>query len=371
MTQMNAPKDTGNATRGGGTRDRTETAQTRAALAVWDSEGGACPGAPARPASTPPASAAACWSAPTISLSAMRGAEAVLQQRVLDSIVRDSPDHFYLYDRAGRHLYANPSAALARGIHQADFIGKTWQDLGFSADTMLLLDMQRENVFATGRPGCGEIGFPSADRIHSTVHEYVLSPVRDADHHITSVMASLRDVSERKQTEESLRYLVLHDSLTGLPNRTLLNDRLQQGIFAAQRYHASLVVLLMDLDQFKYVNDAFGHAVGDLLLQQVGPRWQGVLRTTDTLARLGGDEFVALLPGTDCEGAQGVVEKLSLSTTEGFAIGQVTAVLSVSIGIAVYPEDGTDVGTLLHAADDAMYAMKTRRGGRTRHTTPV
>ncbi|GAC1527738.1 MAG: hypothetical protein NVS2B16_35660 [Chloroflexota bacterium] len=223
-------------------------------------------------------------------------AEAVLQEQVLDSIVRGSPDHFYLYDRTGTYLYASPSAALALGIRQADFLGKTWQDLKFPADTMLPLDVHRENVFATGRSWRGEVGFPSADGARTVVHEYVLSPIRDADNQITSVMASLRDISERKRAEESLQYQVLHDSLTGLPNRMLFHDRLQQGIFAAERYEASLAVLLMDVDHFKYVNDTFGHAAGDLLLQQVGPRWQAILRTADTLARLNGDEFVALLP---------------------------------------------------------------------------
>ncbi len=184
-------------------------------------------------------------------------------------------------------------------------------------------------------------------------------------------MASLRDISEQKRAEESLQYQVMHDSLTGLPNRILLQDRLQQGIFAAERYQASLTVLLMDLNKFKYVNDTFGHATGDLLLQQVGSRWKGIVRDTDTIARLGGDEFVALLPATGRQGALDVVKKLTSATAEGFTIQEHTVTIAVSIGMAVYPDDGTDVRTLLQAADDAMYAVKTQGRRRTRRiSTP-
>jgi diguanylate cyclase (GGDEF)-like protein/PAS domain S-box-containing protein len=297
-----------------------------------------------------------------------RLSEARLQAQVLDAIVRASPDHFYLFDRRGRFLYASPSAALALGVTQADVFGKTWQDLGFPADVMLPLDLHRENVFATGRPWRGEIGFPAADGRGTVVHQYVLSPVRDDDKQITSVMASLRDVTEQKRAEETLKYQALHDDLTGLPNRILLHDRLQQSLFAAERYRASFAVLLIDLDRFKAINDTLGHAAGDLLLQQVGPRWSIVLRTSDTLSRFGGDEFVVLLPATGRSGAEEVAEKLKSATAGGFTLHERAVMVEISLGIAVYPDDGADMRSLLGAADDAMYAMKTAGAGHARHS---
>ena len=117
-----------------------------------------------------------------------------------------------------------------------------------------------------------------------------------------AIQAVLRDVTERKRAEAALAHQALHDALTGLPNRVLLLDRLQQAIAAAQRDGTSLGLLLMDLDRFKEVNDTLGHHAGDLLLQQVGTRLRGALRPADTIARLGGDEFAIILPATDVAG---------------------------------------------------------------------
>src|SRR5205085_8760025 len=118
-------------------------------------------------------------------------------------------------------------------------------------------------------------------------------------------------VTERKQAEGSLERQAVHDALTGLPNRTLLRDRLQQAIFAAQRGHDPVALLLLDLDHFKEVNDTLGHAAGDELLRQVGDRLQHSLRASDTIARLGGDEFAVVLPSTDATRATVAAERLA------------------------------------------------------------
>ncbi len=169
----------------------------------------------------------------------------------------------------------------------------------------------------------------------------------------------LRDIAERKAQQAELERMALHDALTGLPNRTLFNDRIDRAIGAARRAHLSMAVLLLDLDRFKDVNDTLGHDVGDLLLTEVGPRLQQPLRATDTVARLGGDEFAILLPGptdlaTACEVALRIVDGLR----HPFEIRGLVLEIGVSIGVALYPEHGQSGPELLQHADVAMYAAK-------------
>ena len=133
------------------------------------------------------------------------------------------------------------------------------------------------------------------------------SPVLDADGHLIGAATTTRDISGRMRAEAKLRYQALHDALTGLPNRVLLNDRVEQAIRVADRETLPFALLVLDLDRFKDVNDSLGHQAGDRLLQLIGPRLRSVLRDEDTLARLGGDEFGVLLPGANEDGARAAV----------------------------------------------------------------
>jgi diguanylate cyclase (GGDEF)-like protein/PAS domain S-box-containing protein len=172
-------------------------------------------------------------------------------------------------------------------------------------------------------------------------------------------VAILRDVSERRLHLAALEHQALHDSLTGLPNRLLLDDRLDQSIRAAEREGGTLAVLLIDLDRFKDVNDTYGHAAGDALLAQVGPKLRGVLRSVDTIARVGGDEFVVLMPAAGrAEDVGRSAEKILETLEAPFALEGHAAEVSASIGIALYPEHGADGLHLLRAADAAMYMAK-------------
>ena len=176
--------------------------------------------------------------------------------------------------------------------------------------------------------------------------------------------ARLTDVSKRAERLVELERLALHDSLTGLPNRTLFGDRVRQAIAAAERHGQSLAVMLLDLDRFKQINDTLGHATGDRLLQAIGPRLVGALRKSDTLARLGGDEFAVLLPpAVDFERATASAERLSESLVEPITVDGMNLELGVSVGVALYPEHGTDLDTLLRNADVAMYKAKRERLG--------
>ena len=172
-------------------------------------------------------------------------------------------------------------------------------------------------------------------------------------------IAILRDVTERKLQEAELERMALHDALTGLPNRTLLHDRIEQAIRNAQRARNQMAVLLLDLDRFKDINDTLGHHVGDLLLTEVGPRLQQPLRSADTVARLGGDEFAILLLGpTDLEMACRVAERVVEALRRPFAIQDLTLEIGISIGVALYPEHGATASELLQHAGVAMYAAK-------------
>ncbi len=171
---------------------------------------------------------------------------------------------------------------------------------------------------------------------------------------------AIRELLElRKQRE----YQLFHDLLTGLPNRALLIERLQQQLLRQPRTGESVAVLVMDLTDFKAVNDSLGHAVGDDLLKQIGPRLTASLRSADTIARLGGDEFAILLPGTDETGAARVAQKMLAALEQAFPLEGEALDIGASVGVAVAPAHGTQAEQLLSRADVAMYAAKGSLAG--------
>jgi diguanylate cyclase (GGDEF)-like protein/PAS domain S-box-containing protein len=178
----------------------------------------------------------------------------------------------------------------------------------------------------------------------------------------TRVFTLARDITDRKRAQQALEHQALHDALTGLPNRVLLGDRLQQAIRWADRSGEQVALMILDLDQFKEINDTAGHEAGDLLLQQVGERLQGELRRTDTVARLGGDEFAILLVGAGIEAAEGTARKLLAALERPLLMGDDTLDVGASVGIAVYPTHGGDGQAIFRRADIALYVAKRSRG---------
>ena len=162
---------------------------------------------------------------------------------------------------------------------------------------------------------------------------------------------------------KELEHLALHDLLTDLPNRSLVEDRLQQGILIARREKKLLSIIMIDLIQFKTVNDKHGHDAGDQLLRQVALRLRKVLRQSDTAGRLGGDQFALVLPSTDAAGAVKVAEKLLKVMGPAFKVGDKTISVISSLGIAVYPEHGEDVASLCHSAEAAKREAKSGKTG--------
>ena len=167
-----------------------------------------------------------------------------------------------------------------------------------------------------------------------------------------------RDITENKQAEEKIRQLAHFDPLTQLPNRALLAARCEQALSVAQRHTTSLAIMFLDLDHFKNINDALGHGVGDDLLVALAVRLNAAVREQDTVSRLGGDEFVLVLLDTDMAGAARVADKLIRAALLPFHLGPHELTVTPSIGIAMYPNDGTDFDTLCRCADVAMYRAK-------------
>jgi diguanylate cyclase (GGDEF)-like protein len=164
-----------------------------------------------------------------------------------------------------------------------------------------------------------------------------------------------------KRTNSELQHLAVHDPLTGLPNRTLILDRLQQAMREARRHGQKMALIMIDLDHFKEVNDTLGHGVGDSLLIGVGQQLALALREPDTLGRLGGDEFAVVLPETDREAATTVIEKLQSILREPVRLDHNSFSVSASMGVALYPDNGEDPSSLLKCADIAMYVAKRSR----------
>ncbi len=182
--------------------------------------------------------------------------------------------------------------------------------------------------------------------------------MRNANDDIVSLLGISRDITERKSSEARIQYLANFDALTGLPNRNLLANHLHYAISLARRSHGSLAVMFIDLDRFKDINDTLGHSSGDAILVEVGARLKQVLRGTDTASRLGGDEFILVPPDSDAKMAVHVVDKVLEAISRPYQIGHYDLVVSASIGIAIYPNDGDDLESLSRSADTAMYRAK-------------
>ena len=183
--------------------------------------------------------------------------------------------------------------------------------------------------------------------------------IADPRGEVVRVIGVSQDITDRKRQEEEARFLAYHDTLTGLPNRRLLDDRLRQAVFMAQRRDARIAVMVMDLDHFKQVNDVLGHRAGDAVLREAAHRIAGCVRKADTLARQGGDEFVVVIPELQLDGdCQVVAEKILRALAPAFRVDGRDFNIGASIGISLFPGDAGDGEALLRNADVAMYRAK-------------
>ncbi len=221
-----------------------------------------------------------------------------------------------------------------------------------------------ENCVAEELVSCIEVAIPTSEGSFGVIGAYSREAGRftkDDASFLMAIATSLGTAIGRKRAEERLAYVAQFDSLTGLPNRTLFRDRLNQAMSRAERSGSGLALMLLDLDRFKEINDTLGHRAGDRLLQAVAERLSGVLRTVDTVARLGGDEFTVILEdAVDAEAVALVAEKIVSALARPFQLDDDEYFLTVSAGITMYPHNPGDIETLIMNADVAMYDAKDR-----------
>lgn len=187
-----------------------------------------------------------------------------------------------------------------------------------------------------------------------------ISCLKDAQNKVSHYIAIFSDISQHKEAEAHIEHLAHYDPLTDLPNRVLLDTHVTQELIAAKRKQSQFALLFLDLDRFKNINDSLGHPVGDQLLIEVARRLKALIREEDTVARLGGDEFNILLPDTDFKGAGRVAEKIIASFNQAIVIANNQLHISTSIGISLFPENGSDYETLHKNADTALYQAKAK-----------
>lgn len=277
----------------------------------------------------------------------------------LTTILESTTDFVATADAEGRLLYLNRAGRRMLGLGEGQSIeGMRLTDCYSSWGAQHLV---RNALPAAARDGTWEgenslRGDPDED---IPVSQVILAH-RDDTGELAFYSTIARDITERKHHEAELRHQATHDALTGLPNRTLLADRIEAEINRAKRQGGLFALLFLDLDNFKRVNDGLGHSAGDAMLREVARRLQACLRPNDTLSRYGGDEFVLLIGDlASPDGILAVVGKLRAALDSPIPVASQDLYAAVSIGIALYPADGHTAGALLRNADTAMYRAKT------------
>ena len=270
------------------------------------------------------------------------------------------PDGVVVVDAEGLIVYANRRAEKITGYGRGELRGHP-VELLVPRRLRAIHEEHRRGYRA--RPGSRSMGAAEHDfavrRKDGTEFsaDIALGPLASGAGH--SVVAVIRDITERRKFEVMLEHQALHDPLTGLANRTLFFDRLSQAILNSRRDRRQVALVMLDLDRFKLVNDALGHAVGDTLLKQFAARLTVRLRTTDTAARLGGDEFAWVLPGVAGRpAAERKVRRLLQTLTGSRSIAGQRINVAASAGMALFPDDGQDADTLMRQADRALYLAK-------------
>jgi diguanylate cyclase (GGDEF)-like protein/PAS domain S-box-containing protein len=290
-------------------------------------------------------------------------AEALFEEKERAEVTLNSiGDAVMSSDVWGKVTYLNLVAESMTGWSRAEAAGQRVEDVFHivDADTRALATNPmtlaiRENKTVCLTPNCILI---RRDGVEAAIEDSA-APIHDRRGHVTGAVMVFHDVSTTRALSLRMSHLAQHDGLTNLPNRTVLNDRLARAIATAQRNGQQLAVLFLDVDRFKHINDSLGHEIGDRLLRDAAQRLLRCVRNSDTVSRHGGDEFVILLSQV-AQAADAAVcaEKILLALSAPYYIDEHKLHLTVSIGIAAYPNDGTDAQTLMKHADFAMYHAK-------------
>ncbi|KQX56600.1 hypothetical protein ASD40_04160 [Paenibacillus sp. Root444D2] len=260
-------------------------------------------------------------------------------------------------DTKGWILSVNPAFSETTGYTEAEALGRTPRLLHSGVQDAEFHIQMWASIHETGS-WQGEVW---NKRKNGEIYPewLTINTVRNENGKISNYVGVFTDITERKLSEENLKYLAHYDVLTGLPNRFLFHDRLSQAIVQANRQGHWAALMFIDLDHFKLINDTLGHAVGDQLLKNAGKRLESCVRTGDTVSRLGGDEFTVILPHIDeTEDALLVAQKILEELALPFFLAEQELFITASIGISIYPLNGEDSETLIKQADSAMYRAK-------------
>ena len=301
-----------------------------------------------------------CMVAPLIDVTEAKRAEQRLrdsEQRFRD-VVDAAGEYVWEIDTESRYIYLSERTESIYGYRPAEMLGRT--------PAHYMPDGEKARVddwFLTNRAADASfrnLEHRAVTRSGRGIWLQVSGlAIRDQAGAITGYRGTGLEITTRKQAEERIEFLATRDALTGLPNRVLLTDRVNQAVGAAHRAQEKLAILFLDLDRFKHVNDSLGHHAGDELLKAVAQRLGAVLRRSDTLARIGGDEFVILLENLrHADYAAGVAKKICQELGRPITVEGQRLTASTSIGISIYPEDGANFATLLKNADAATYHAK-------------
>ena len=289
---------------------------------------------------------------------AQRTAELQATQQSLRATFDAVPDLVWQKDLQGRYQACNAAMERLLGRTLPQWLGGRDTDF-FDPPFAQILHAHDHAVIESARPVTQEVYLPLAGTSKVVLFELINTPMLGEQGELTGLLGVARDITERKANEHRIQQLAHFDTLTGLPNRLLLRERSNDALSAAHRNETALTVMMLDLDNFKHVNDNLGHDAGDVILVNTAQRLRDSLREEDTVSRLGGDEFLLLLPGSDPVSAIHVANKLIETLSFPCQAGEHALVVTPSIGIAVYPMDGADFETLYKHADIAMYRAKS------------
>ena len=301
----------------------------------------------------------------------LRTLERALEQRRLVRDKQESERRFravfnqsfqllFILDPDGRVLEVNETALRFGSFTRREVIGQYFWETPWWRDSAGNVALLKKAVFeaANGNSVRQEIELGFASGASGTL-DLSLKPIVDGDGKVVMLIPEARDITDLKSAREKLQYVAHHDSLTRLPNRSLFMDRMQVAIAYATRHSRRIALLFIDVDYFKSVNDTLGHRAGDDLLMSIADRLRGVLRAEDSLARLGGDEFVILLNEIEStSAAQHIASRIVAAIGAPFDLVDGRVEISASVGIAVFPDDGTCAEALLTNADVAKRAAK-------------
>lgn len=288
-------------------------------------------------------------------------------QRLAAKVFESSQDAVFITDADYNIVQANPRCLDMAGAGGGAFLGRNAATLFFDPERPALFAEIGAGLLAEGR-WSGEV----CHRVGEVLVPVEVSWVALLDEQggLSNTVGHFRDMSERLEARHRIERLAYRDALTGLPNRTLLSQRVDYALRLAERNGGQFAIMFLDLDRFKTINDSLGHAFGDRVLMEVAERVQHSLRDVDTLSRMGGDEFVALLQDADGAGAEQAARRVLAALAQPFALDGIPFSLGCSIGIALFPADGRSLDELIKCADTAMYRVKDRGRGDFRFYQP-